>query len=210
MMRTWAVIVAGGSGTRYGRPKHKLVLDGRQLWERCRDTFESIDAISGVLVVGDVPGGVPGGERRRDSVAAGLALVPKDADWVLVHDAARPLASVDLVHRVLNAAMGTDADGVVPANPVTDTLKRVDGSLVVGTVDRSDLVAVQTPQAFRLRTLLHAHTLDPGDAVTDDAGLVERAGGTVVTVSGEPTNIKITFEGDMMIAASYLEQIADA
>ena len=210
MMRTWAVIVAGGSGTRYGRPKHALDLNGRQLWERCRDTFESIDAINGVLVVGDVPGGIPGGARRRDSVAAGLASVPTDTDWVLVHDAARPLVSVELVHRVLDAAMTTDADGVVPANPVTDTIKRVDGSSVVGPIDRSDIVTVQTPQAFRLRVLLHAHTLDPDDAVTDDAGLVERAGGAVVTVPGDAANIKITFKGDLMIAASYLEQIADA
>lgn len=209
-MRTWAVIVAGGSGARYGGPKHTLELAGRQLWERCHDTFRSVAGIDEVVVVGDVPGGIPGGDRRRDSVANGLEVVPDSVDWVLIHDAARPLASVALVQRVLDTARATSADGVVPASPVTDTLKRVDGSTVVGTVDRSDLVAVQTPQAFRLPILRTAHTLDPDDEVTDDAGLVERAGGTIVTVQGDSTNIKITFQGDMMTAASYLEQITDA
>ncbi len=209
-MTVWAVIVAGGSGSRYGRPKHTLDLGGRTLWERCRDTLESVDAIDGLVVVGDVPGGVPGGARRRDSVAKGLGQVPDGTDWVLVHDAARPLASVDLVQRVVDAARATTQDGVVPVNPVTDTIKRVEGSTVIGTVDRSNLVTVQTPQAFRVPILKHAHTLAPDDDVTDDAGLVERAGGVVITVPGDSWNIKITFEGDLTIAASYLEQISGA
>jgi 2-C-methyl-D-erythritol 4-phosphate cytidylyltransferase len=180
------------------------------LWERCRDTFESVERIDGVVVVGDVPGGVPGGERRRDSVAAGLAAIPDVADWVLVHDAARPLVSVDLINRVLDSAARTTADGVVPATPITDTIKRVDGATVVGTIDRADLVTVQTPQAFRVKALKHAHTFDLEDPVTDDAGLVERAGGTVISVPGESTNLKITFEGDLMIANLYLERLSDA
>lgn len=180
------------------------------LWERCRDTFSAVPGIDGVVVVGDVPGGIPGGSRRRDSVAAGLTRVPDSTDWVLVHDAARPLASTELIERVLRAADTTEFDGVIPVNPVTDTIKRVDGTTVVGTLDRSDLVAVQTPQAFRLQMLKQAHTLDPEDEVTDDAGLVERAGGTVVTVPGDLKNIKITYEGDLTIAASYLEQISGA
>jgi 2-C-methyl-D-erythritol 4-phosphate cytidylyltransferase len=209
-MSTWAVIVAGGSGTRYGRPKHTLDLGGQTLWERCRDTFESVPDIDGVIVFGEVPGGVPAGDRRSDSDAAGLQGVPADTDWVLVHDAARPLVTVDLIRRVLARATDTTADGVVPANPVTDTIKRVEGTRVISTVDRSDLVAVQTPQAFRLEILKRAHTLDTEDAVTDDAGLVERAGGVVVSVPGEATNIKITYDGDLLIAASFLEYPADA
>jgi 2-C-methyl-D-erythritol 4-phosphate cytidylyltransferase len=209
-MSAWVVIVAGGSGTRYGRPKHTLELGGHSLWERCKATFESVDGIDGVVVVGDVPGGVPGGARRRDSVAAGLSSVPDTAEWVLVHDAARPLVTTDLIRRVLEVASDTTSDGVVPASPVTDTIKRVDGAMVVATVDRSDLVAVQTPQAFRLAILRHAHTLDIDDAVTDDAGLVERAGGSVISVPGETTNIKITFEGDLLLAAALLEHGTDA
>ena len=209
-MSAWVVIVAGGSGTRFGRPKHTVDLGGLTLWERCRSTFEAIEGIEGVVVVGDVPDGIPGGERRRDSVAAGLSRIPDATDWVLVHDAARPLVSVELVHRVLDTAIGTSADGVVPANPVTDTIKRVEGSKVIETVDRSHLVSVQTPQAFRLELLRYAHTLDLHDAVTDDAGLVERAGGTVISVPGEVTNIKITYEADLATALSYLEQRGDA
>ncbi len=209
-MNAWAVIVAAGSGSRYGRPKHDLELGGCALWERCRDTLMSVDGIEGVVVVGDVPGGVPGGERRRDSVAAGLSHVPESIDWVLVHDAARPLVTVELVRRVLDAAADTDADGVVPANQVTDTIKRVRDSYIVETIDRSELATVQTPQAFRTGVLRAAHEIDPEVDVTDDAGLVERAGGRIMTIPGESTNIKITYEGDLRIAESYLREIADA
>jgi 2-C-methyl-D-erythritol 4-phosphate cytidylyltransferase len=170
----------------------------------------AVEGIEGVVVVGDVPGGVPGGDRRRDSVAAGLSHVPESIEWVLVHDAARPLATVDLVRRVLSATADTNADGVVPANPVTDTIKRVRDSFIVETVDRSELVTVQTPQAFRADVLRAAHEMDPEEDVTDDAGLVERAGGLVMTIPGESTNIKITYEGDLRIAESYLREIADA
>jgi len=167
--------------------------------------FESC-GVDDIVVVGDVDGGIPGGLRRRDSVAAGLAVVPSETDWVLIHDAARPLATPTLVRRVLKVASSTDADGVVPATAVTDTLKEVADSIIVGTVDRSRLAAVQTPQAFRLDALQSAHEANPHIDATDDAALIEQSGGSVVTVPGEPTNVKITFRGDLDIAEMILER----
>ena len=102
--------------------------------------------ITSIVVVGDVPGGIPGGTRRRDSVERGLDALPSDVEWVLVHDAARPLVPIDLVERLLERLAVGDVDGVVPAVPLVDTVKRVDGETVVATVDRSTLVSVQTPQ----------------------------------------------------------------
>ncbi len=201
-MKTAAVIVAAGSGTRFGQPKHKLTLDGTELWQRAVDVFAAA-GVDSIVVVGDVPGGVPGGSRRRDSVASGLSAVPVGTEWVLVHDAARPLITKDLVERILDRASAGDVDGVVPAIPLTDTTKRVDGESVLETIDRSSLISVQTPQAFRLSALRDAHNGDQFDA-TDDAAMVERNGGSVVHVMGDPMNIKITFPDDLVIARSFL------
>jgi 2-C-methyl-D-erythritol 4-phosphate cytidylyltransferase len=165
-MKSAAVIVAAGSGTRFGSPKHSLLLGDLELWRWSVDAFEAA-GITSIVVVGDVPGGIPGGLRRRDSVELGLDALPPDIDWVLVHDAARPLVSVDLVERLLERLAVGDVDGVIPAVPLVDTVKRVHGEAVVATVDRSALVSVQTPQAYRLSKLRSAHTADGIDA-TDD------------------------------------------
>ena len=121
-------------------------LDGKPLWSWGRDTL--VDAgVSHVIVVGPVPGGVPGGNRRRDSVSAGLAEIPDDVDYVVVHDAARPLASKALVESLIDTLLTRDVDGVVPAVPVRDTLKEVDDNdIVAHTLPRDHCVAVQTPQ----------------------------------------------------------------
>lgn len=140
---------------------------------------------------------VPGGETRSESVRSGLAAVPAGVDFVLVHDAARPGADVALFDRVL-AALRAGADAVVPAIPVADTIKKVDGDVVVGTPDRSSLVAVQTPQGFRADMLRRAH-VGGGDA-TDDAALIETVGGTVTVVEGAPRAAKITTEHDLAVA----------
>lgn len=205
-MRFAAIVVAAGSGVRFGRPKHDLLLAGTPLWKHSVATLRSA-GIDEVVVVGDVEGGTPGGPRRRDSVAIGIAAVDPSTDWLLVHDAARPLVTRALVSRVIAEARKGDADGVVPALAVTDTLKSVSGSIVLGTVDRGALAAVQTPQGFRREALAAAHALDPESDVTDDAGLIERLGGTVVTVPGETTNMKITFEGDLEIASLLFERL---
>ena len=140
---------------------------------------------------------VAGGASRAESVRAGLAALPGDATHVLVHDAARPLTSPELVQRVL-AALESGADAAVPVVPVTDTLRTVGGN----PVDRSGYVAVQTPQGFDLDVLRAAHS--EGGEATDDATLVSLNGGTVVHVDGDVRNIKITVSQDIPIAEALL------
>ncbi len=201
-MTIWGIVVAAGAGSRFGSPKHVLELDGVALWQRARDDLLA-GGVDSVVVVGDVPGGFHGGRRRQDSVAAGLAQVAADAAYVLVHDAARPLAGADVVNAVLERLGQGDVDGVVPAVPVGDTLKRVQGSSVLETVDRSDLVAVQTPQGFRADMLRRAHREVTSD-VTDDAQMIEAIGGSVVTVAGSARNLKVTHPADLDVAAALL------
>lgn len=225
----WAIVLAAGRGTRYGGsvPKQYEQLGGERVLDRSLATARAAaDHVVVVLAPGEdeegaalVDGGaadawVAGGDERADSVRAGLAVVGADAAVVVVHDAARPLASADL-HRAVVDAVHRGADAAIPGVPVTDTIKRVHpapaGSgphvegldVVVATIDRSELVGVQTPQAFRADVLRRAHEDDPH--ATDDAGLVEAAGGTVVVVAGEPTNLKITGPHDLAVAAVLLE-----
>jgi 2-C-methyl-D-erythritol 4-phosphate cytidylyltransferase len=148
---------------------------------------------------------VAGGSTRSESVRAGLAAVPTSATVICVHDAARPLASAALYEAVIDAVLA-GADAAVPGVAVSDTIKVVaGGAVVVETLDRGSLVAVQTPQAFRATSLRAAHA-NAGEG-TDDAALVERAGGRVVVVPGEPNNLKITVPDDLdrarvLVAAS--------
>jgi 2-C-methyl-D-erythritol 4-phosphate cytidylyltransferase len=207
--RVWAVIVAAGWGERFGGPKQFSDLGGARLVDHAIATASAVcDAV--VLVVPDatewqgaeVDGLVTGGASRAESVRAGLAAVPLGAEVVVVHDAARPLATADLFVAVI-AAVRAGADGAVPGLAVADTLKRVDDVRVTATVDRVGLVTVQTPQAFAAGMLRAAHATR-ADA-TDDAALVEAIGGTVVVVPGDPRNLKITGPADLMIAAALLE-----
>jgi 2-C-methyl-D-erythritol 4-phosphate cytidylyltransferase len=144
---------------------------------------------------------VAGGARRSDSVRAGLRAVPEDADIVVVHDAARPLATPALFAAVV-AAVVDGADAAVPCVPVPDTVKRLDGDQVLETVPRDALGLVQTPQAFRAAALRDAHA--GGADATDDAALVEAAGGKVVAVPGETRNRKITTDDDLVAAEALL------
>ena len=189
----WTIVVAGGTGQRFGAAKQYEPLDERR---RVIDVSRQVAerASDGVVVV--VPAsdaerehGVAGGSTRSESVRAGLAAVPAEATIICVHDAARPLATDDLYASVI-AAIRAGADGAIPGLAVTDTIKVVDGSDVTATLDRTTLVAVQTPQAFRAAMLRAAH--GQGGSATDDAALVEAMGGRVVVVAGEPTNRKIT------------------
>lgn len=147
---------------------------------------------------------VAGGDTRQDSVRNALDAVA--ADTVLIHDGARPCASPDLVYEVLAAL--ADADAVVPVLPVDDTLKEVEGTRVLSTVDRARFRRVQTPQAFRASALRAAHDAARRDdfTATDDAQLVERNGGRVVAVPGRWTNIKLTRPEDFAVAERYLER----
>jgi 2-C-methyl-D-erythritol 4-phosphate cytidylyltransferase len=148
-----------------------------------------------------VAAAVVGGATRSASVRAGLAAVAPSATIVVVHDAARPLASPALFEAVIGAVR-RGADAAVPAVPVPDTVKRVDGDEVVETVARDELVVVQTPQAFRADALRAAHT--GGADATDDAALIEAADGRVVIVPGERANLKVTTPADLVMAAAIL------
>src|SRR5262249_32104564 len=144
---------------------------------------------------------VEGGATRADSVRAGLGAVPVAADIVLVRGAARPLATRALCDAVI-AAVHDGADAAVPALPVADTIKRVEGARVLETVDRRQLVAVQTPQAFRASVLRAAHSA--GVDASDDAALVEARRGPVVVVPGDARNLKITTPDDLVVAAALM------
>jgi 2-C-methyl-D-erythritol 4-phosphate cytidylyltransferase len=204
----WAVVVGGGSGQRFGRLKQFELLGGERMIDRSRRIAASVcDGVVLVVPAADAEreGGVAGGATRSESVRAGLAAVPPEADIICVHDAARPLASAALYQRVIDAVVA-GADGVVPGIPVVDTIKVVDADgVVTGTPDRASLVAVQTPQAFRAAALRAAHAAG-GDG-TDDASLVERAGGRCVVVAGEATNRKITDPSDLDWARTHLASL---
>ena len=202
-------MVGGGSGTRYGLPKQYEPLGDARVIDRSVAIARA--ASDGVVVV--VPPGdaereraVAGGSTRSESVRAGLAAVPASATIICVHDAARPLADVEMYQRVI-AAVEAGADAAIPGVAVADTIKVVDGDgVVVATPDRSTLMAVQTPQAFRASVLRDAHA-SQGDA-TDDAALVEAAGGRVVVVAGDARNRKITVPEDLVRARAELAALA--
>lgn len=209
---TWTIVVAAGSGSRFGgsMPKQFVEVAGRRVVDWSVAAAAAVSA--GIVVV--VPTGsaidvlaaevacqltsVNGGESRSASVRCGLEAVPASAEIILVHDAARPVASVDLFTRVVDAVKA-GADGVVPVVDVVDTIQDVDGSVV----DRSRLRAVQTPQGFTAVALRQAHA--GGDDATDDATLVRVGGGTVVAVAGERWNIKVTDPDDETVVAALLE-----
>jgi 2-C-methyl-D-erythritol 4-phosphate cytidylyltransferase len=207
-MQTWAIVLAAGSGTRFGAAKQFLELGGVRVIDRAvHGARLACDHVVLVLPADVDWDGEPvdavttGGATRAESVRAGLAAIPDTARVVLVHDAARALASPALWTAVRNGLLD-DVDAVIPGLPVTDTLKRVDGERVTGTVDRDGLIAVQTPQGFRAETLRAAHAAG-GDA-TDDAAFIEAHGGSVVWVAGEATNIKLTHPDDVAMMEAVL------
>ena len=202
----WTIVVAGGTGARFGRAKQFEVVGKRRVVDHAVAVARA--ASNGVVIV--VPaevvaseGGVAGGATRSESVRAGLAAVPAQATIVCVHDAARPFASADLFAAVIEA-VAAGADAAVPGIAVTDTIKRIGaGNVVVDTPPRESLVAVQTPQAFRASVLRAAHA--GGGEATDDAALVESCGGKVVVVAGEQTNRKITSLDDLVWAREHAD-----
>jgi 2-C-methyl-D-erythritol 4-phosphate cytidylyltransferase len=219
-LRAAAVVPAGGSGSRMGGavPKQYLDLDGEPILLRAiRPLLAHPDVGLVVLALPtadaeappfDLPDGVrvvAGGADRGDSVRRALDAVPADAEIVLIHDGARPLLTGAVVDRVLAAV--TDDAGAIAALPVTDTLKRADGEgRITGTVDRQGLWRAQTPQAFPRGLIVDAYRRAEEDGVsaTDDAALVERFGGRVVVVPGDPANVKVTRPADLELARVLL------
>jgi 2-C-methyl-D-erythritol 4-phosphate cytidylyltransferase len=221
---TWAVLVAAGTGSRLGadRPKAFVGLAGRPLLAESLERLDASDWIEAIVVVAapdweepaillaeelvasKVAAVVTGGATRVESVRNGLAEVPAEALVVLVHDAARPLVDDAVIERLLGR-LGEGLDGVVPGLPLADTVKRVDGGVVAETLDRERLVAVQTPQVFVADRLRAAFGGELDDA-TDCASLVERAGGRVGVVPGDPRLVKITTPEDLDLVTRLLTE----
>lgn len=223
-MRIGAIVAAAGLGTRLGRGSKALVqLNGRTTLARAVSLFLGLDEVTAIVVVGppgrldlvraELAGLEPrkpaavcaGGESRQMSVRAGLQALG-DCDYVLVHDAARPLATAALTRRVLQAAMESGA--AFPGLPPRDAVKRVEGNRLVESLDRSRIVLAQTPQAFSYQVLLKAHfeAFDAGVAGDDDAQLVAATGHLVTVVQGEPTNIKLTTTEDLEVLEALLRE----
>jgi 2-C-methyl-D-erythritol 4-phosphate cytidylyltransferase len=214
-----ALIVAAGRGERLGssRPKALITLAGRPMLQWSVAALRAVGAVEEIVVAlppeeldAAPPGtvGVPGGAFRSQSVRQALQAAGP-GDPVIVHDAARPLASAELFERALADLDESGADAVIAAAPVSDTIKKVgpDGRSVLETLDRGRLWAVQTPQVFR-RTALERALLHASDVVlaaaTDDASLIEQAGGVVRVVEADPLNLKVTRPIDLQLAELLL------
>ncbi len=219
-MRASAIIVAAGSGQRLGldQPKAFVKVGELTMLARVLTTLGSVRGVTEIVVA--VPTGaekaaraeaeiagiaVPvkitaGGAERQDSVRIALALTSADSDLVVVHDAARPLATAELFQRCLDAAARSGA--AIAAVQVVDTLKRLADGAISDTISRSGLWQAQTPQAFRRKLLIEAHERAARDreTATDDSELVERIGGLVEVVDGGASNLKITTRADLEIA----------
>lgn len=220
-MSVWAVIVAAGSGERLGldRPKAFANLRDRPLLAESLERLEASEWIDSIVVAappdweepvillaeelgcGKVVEAVTGGASRAASVRNALAEVSEDAAVVLVHDAARPVVPEEVIERLLTA-LNEGWDGAVPVLPLPDTIKRVEDDQVVETVDRAGLAMAQTPQAF-VATALRDAVASGGEA-TDCSALVERSGGRVKAVPGDPRLIKVTVPADLELVSSWL------
>jgi 2-C-methyl-D-erythritol 4-phosphate cytidylyltransferase len=231
-MRTVAIVLAAGSGDRLGAdiPKALVPLRDRPLLRYSLEAVSSSGVVDALLVVvpeagragfeslvADAPPAVPveslviGGATRQESVRAGLEALSREADLVLCHDAARPLASADLFRRVVaGLADGAETAGCIPVVPSADTVKLVEAGRVVRTVPRSLVGLAQTPQAFVLTVLREAHARAHrlGVDATDDAMLVEAAGYAIAAIEGEEQNFKITTPDDLLRAEQLLAKTA--
>jgi len=229
----WAVVAAAGESLRMGLPdgesKQFLLLGDEPVITHSVRKLLALDEVAGVVCVLHPSHTVrfagqllefedtkpllitEGGRERCDSVRAGLLEVPEEATVIAVHDGARPLFTQAVFHECLVAL--ERADGAVPGYRVSDTLKRTDPErLVVGTVDRSSLWAVQTPQLYRADALREAYAKQDFAGATDDAVLLERVGRRVVVVPSTPANVKITTPADLPLASALLswETLVDA
>ena len=227
---TCAVIVAGGSGERFGDPRGKQFVDlcGLPLMSWSIMAFDRAPSVGRIVVVcapdhadqveGDVLASLsltkpvalaPSGATRQASVRSGLDAAPPDLPLVAVHDAARPLVEVGLIETAVGAVRSDQSlAGAILATRSVDTLKLVEGTMIVATPDRSFYWAAQTPQVFRRRALLAAHKAaeHEGYQGTDDASLVERLGGRVRVVESTRDNLKVTLPEDLALAEATLER----
>lgn len=222
MSSVWAVLVAAGRGERLGakRPKAFASLGGRPLLAESLERLDRSPRIEGLIAVvppkweepsilcaedvgaGKLAACLAGGATRTESVRIGIGEVPADADVIVVHDAARPLVGEPILDRVLDG-LRDGYEGAVPGLPVADTIKRAPGGTVVETLDRSELVSVQTPQAFVAEALRRAFA-DVDAEGTDCAAIVERSGGRVRVVQGDADLLKVTTPEDLAVVEQRL------
>jgi 2-C-methyl-D-erythritol 4-phosphate cytidylyltransferase len=221
-MSVWAILAAAGRGDRLGldRPKAFAPLNDRPLIAESLERLDASEWIEGIVVAappeweepcilvaeevaaGKVAATVTGGESRSESVRNALAEVPEDASVVLVHDAARPLVTEEVIERVVTA-LGDGWDAAVPGVPVADTVKRIEGEAVAETLDREGLVSAQTPQAFVASVLRDGLAVDVARA-GDCASLVEARGGRVRVVEGDRRLLKVTDSVDLELVSFWL------
>lgn len=226
--KTAAIILAGGTGERFGREGGKQLVEiaGKPVLTRSAEIMDSVGDIGLIVIVcpeertqeylvraiDPFPFATPivlapAGDIRQESAFSGLEMVPDDFEYVLLHDGARPLITKELVQHAIATLKGDiDADGVVVGTPSVDTLKVVENGVIAGTPDRSVFWNAQTPQVFRtgIYRRAHASALSDGFVGTDDSSLIERLGGRMLMVEGKRDNIKITVPEDYLIVSAAL------
>jgi 2-C-methyl-D-erythritol 4-phosphate cytidylyltransferase len=224
--QTAAIILAGGSGERFGREGGKQLVEiaGKPVLTWSAEAFDAVGDVGLIVIVCPEDRRseylehaidpfpfvtpivlAPSGSMRQESAFSGLEFVPDTYDYVVLHDGARPLISPDLIAHAINTLKGNvDADGAIVAHPSVDTLKVVEDGVVAGTPDRRVFWNAQTPQVFRagIYRRAHASALSDGFVGTDDSSLIERLGGKVLVVEGKRDNIKLTVPEDYMMLAA--------
>ena len=225
-----AIILAGGSGERFGREGGKQLVEiaGKPVLTWSAEAFDAVGDIGLIVIVCPEDRKeeylahaidpfpfvtpvvlAPAGDIRQESAFSGLEYVPNEFEFVVLHDGARPLITPDLISHALNALKGNiDADGVVVGHPSIDTLKVVENGIIVGTPDRTMFWNAQTPQAFRTSIYCRAHAsaLSDGFVGTDDSSLIERLGGRVYMVEGKRDNIKLTVPEDFRVLVAAVRE----
>ncbi len=222
MTKTIALIMAGGMGTRFGgdMPKQYLNLEGQSILARTMDVFCQHPGVDHVLAVihpeahnlytqhapqhTKILSPVNGGDRRQDSVRNGLeALKEIDPDYVLIHDAARPFVTTDIITASIESL--TKHSASVPVYAIPDTMKRVEHGFLSDPIDRTNAHAIQTPQNFHFTEILNAHLQNIDKDATDDTSLFQEMGLPVKAIEGHRDNIKITRQSDMNVAIQILK-----
>lgn len=231
--KTAAVILAGGSGERFGRDGGKQLVEiaGKPMLTWAAEAFDAVGDIGLIVVVCPqermqeylekaidpfpfvTPVALaPAGSIRQESAFSGLEYVPEEFEFVVVHDGARPLVRHSTIEHTINTLKGNiDADGAVVAHPSIDTLKIVENGVITGTPDRTVFWNAQTPQVFRAGMLRRAHAsaLSDGFVGTDDSSLIERMGGRVLVVEGKRDNIKLTVPEDYLMLAAAVRRVME-
>ena len=229
--KTAAIILAGGTGERFGREGGKQLVEiaGKPILTWSAEAFDAVGDIGLIVLVcpedrqeeyikravDPFPFATPvvvapAGKLRQESAFLGLEAVPDDYEFVVLHDGARPLITPELILHTINTVKGNlDADGAVVAHPAIDTLKFVEDGVIAGTPDRRVFWNAQTPQVFRSGIYRRAHmsALSDGFVGTDDSSLIERLGGRVLVVEGKRDNIKLTVPEDLTLLASAVRTL---